>query len=33
MNGTSSLELPAELKLRIESVAKQRDEAPGHPTF
>ncbi|HMD84176.1 MAG TPA: hypothetical protein VKO18_05695 [Terriglobia bacterium] len=29
MSGTSSLELPIELKLRIERVAKERDEEPA----
>jgi len=29
MSGTSNLELPTELKLRIERVAKERDEAPA----
>jgi predicted transcriptional regulator len=29
MSGTSNLELPTELKLRIERVAKERDEEPA----
>jgi predicted transcriptional regulator len=29
MSRTSNLELPAELKLRIERVARERDEAPA----
>lgn len=29
MSETSNLELPTELKLRIERVAKERDEAPA----
>ena len=29
MSSTSNLELPTELKLRIERVAKERDEAPA----
>ncbi|MGA2983758.1 MAG: hypothetical protein ABSG32_08080 [Terriglobia bacterium] len=29
MSRTSNLELPTELKLRIERVAKERDEAPA----
>lgn len=29
MSGTSGLELPIELKIRIERVAKERDEEPA----
>lgn len=31
MSKTSSMELPTELKLRIERVAKERDEEPATP--
>ena len=33
MSGTSNLELPTELKLRIERVAKDRNEEPAYTAF